>query len=227
MFSVTIGFERLLKLILLLDHNIKFSEFPDNQYLKSKGHKIDKLIEACSVIAREYEEDIDNFDFEDVFDDELCASIITFMTDFAVGARYYNLDTLTGREHESNEPLARWDTEICSVILERHPLSAKKSSAFKKIAREIEDVSLVLNTSEDGSDVNSIHDYMDMSASVDHKQGYSVFYIYRIVNFFLKVLIALDFKQSPQIYLREIIVNLSMSGYTPSAIRKRKRWDLI
>lgn len=227
MFSVTIGFERLLKLILLLDHSIKYSKFPDNQYLKSKGHKIDKLIAACSVIAKEYDEGIENLDFEGVFNDELCTLIITFMTDFAIGARYYNLDTLTGRVHGNNEPLARWDNEICSVILERHPLSSKKSLAFNKIPKEIEDISFVAHTSEDGSDVNNIHKLMNMSASADHKQGYSVFYIYKIVSFFLEVLRGLDFKQSPQIYLREIIVNLSMSGYKSSDIRKRIRWDSI
>lgn len=227
MFSVTIGFERLLKLILLLDYKIEFNKYPGNQYLKSKGHEINKLIELCLVIARKHVVDINKLNFAEIREDELCTSIITFMTDFAVGARYYNLDTLTGKVHQNNEPLARWDSEINSLILERHPLPAKKLLAFKKNASEIADISMVHHTTENGSVVNNINDFMSMSAAVDHKQGYSVFYIYKIINYFLKVLVKLDLKQNPQIYLREIIRNLSMTGYTPSQIRKRKRWDTI
>src|SRR5882757_10700227 len=114
-FAVSIGLERLMKLIVLyeywLTHNKKF---PDNGYLKSLGHQIVKLFEVCLQIAEKH--GYSSY-FEAIKDDPLCREILAFLDDFAVKSRYYNLDSLTGKV-TSQQPLKTWEEKVYSVILE-------------------------------------------------------------------------------------------------------------
>ena len=78
-FSLSIGIERLLKLIIIYDYRANNNgAFPENKEIKEKGHN-------------------------------LYNSIINFLSDFARTTRYYNLDVLTGEESQKLNPLGEWN----------------------------------------------------------------------------------------------------------------------
>ena len=112
------GTERILKIILIYNHRLKDSNtFPNNKELRYYGHKINELFLQSINIANDFElTELTDFYFQDV----LYSKIINLLSDFALQARYYNLDILTGKQQNNVEPLIRWENEINSHIIERH-----------------------------------------------------------------------------------------------------------
>lgn len=223
MFSITIGLERVLKLILLLDYKINNGCYPDNNYLKDKGHKIKKLIrDAVSIHNTLNDESGDN-----ILSDLLIRKIVNFLTEFSMSTRYYNLDVVTGSNPRGNEPLAHWDNEICSIILKRYLISKKKKQEYKVLANSLRDISSVYHTHENGSHIDDVDCFFEHSSYIDEKQGYSVFYLFKIIDFSVNLLKSLDHKMTHQLYLREHFTCLAMYNPTCSNIRKRKLWCKI
>lgn len=228
MFSASIGFERLLKLIIILKQKIDSGEYPDNNVLRKSGHNLNKLIEQCMCENEEATKEIKESDYwsqyHNVLEDELVVKIASFMTEFANKTRYYNLDVLTGSASNDNEPLAEWDKRICSVIVDRHPPSKRKVAEFKAMANLLRNNLQVIHTHEDGSHVGDVETFMYNSMLVGYKQSYSTYYIYKLIYSFVRMLIELDFGLKQQLYLREYFEHLHCASHTPSAIRRRKVW---
>ncbi len=105
MFALTIGLERLLKLVFLISKAEDSGRFPNNKELKDVGHDVGCLI----TLARSINEDKSLGADTTKVDDELCAAIIELFSRFAKYARYYNLDSMTGSTGSADEePLAAW-----------------------------------------------------------------------------------------------------------------------
>lgn len=224
MFSVSIGIERILKLILLLDYKITNDRYPDNDFLKKKGHKIKRLISDCREINDKLNTNSSLVESEVVFNDELIIKIVDYLTEFSISSRYYNLDVISGNEKNTNEPLAKWTNDICKIIIERHPPSTKKLKEFREYADAYNDMSIVMHTHEDGSQIGDLHNFVKNSALIEEKQGFSAYYLFKIIDFLVSLLMELDFKLNPQLNLREHFTNLLMYQTTCSAIRRRKNW---
>lgn len=184
---ITIGLERLMKLIVIYDHRINYGKFPSNNELKSEyGHKLHNLFSKSIDINsnRKYRNDCDALK-----EDSIYASIITFLSDFAEKARYYNLDCLTGKKQNNLEPLKRWEKQINSIILQRHykPRKSKKHQ-IEAIASLIENTSAVSFHSESGENITSAKALFLEGDKIAIKQKYSMYYIY-VISRFLSVLL--------------------------------------
>ena len=223
-FSISIGLERILKIILILDYQINNCNFPENDFLKKKGHKIFRLINDCKLINDSLPVESELNKSNHIFEDELIKTIVQYLTDFSMSSRYYNLDVITGNTRRTNEPLADWDNKICKIIINRHPLSKKKLEQYENLANSIRGISAVNHIHENGSKIRDIDAFCNSAAYIDVKQGYSVYYLYKIIVFFVRLLTELDFKLNTQLYLREHFIHLSMYDNTCSAIRRRKDW---
>src|SRR5258708_559970 len=87
-FSLSIGLERVLKLIFLIDHEIQTGTSPTNKELRIYGHNIEKLFEyvnsryALFPAIISYGKELG----------EIEKNIIAFISKFADGTKYYNLD---------------------------------------------------------------------------------------------------------------------------------------
>lgn len=89
-FSLSIGLERLLKLIIMYEYRIRNNgNFPDNKEIKTKGHN---LYEMFNIVVPE------------ILENDLYNNIIKFLSNFAKTTRYYNLDVLTGEEIQELNP---------------------------------------------------------------------------------------------------------------------------
>jgi len=102
LFELATGFERLMKIVLILDHKLNNQlKNPTNKELKNFGHNIRDLYESCSELPTAYglREKLTLSDKQ--------SKIVSTLTEFAKGSRYYNLDMLTN--HSKNEdPICLW-----------------------------------------------------------------------------------------------------------------------
>src|SRR5664279_585163 len=106
MFGFTIGLERLLKLIVILDYAQTHGAFPANAYLKDNfGHRLNDLFAAARRINELRGSPIDTASIND----PLSATIVNVLSTFAKATRYYNLDVITGGARVTDqEPLQQW-----------------------------------------------------------------------------------------------------------------------
>jgi len=115
-FELSIGFERGLKLILILDHMARNNLVPpDSKTVEDYGHKLRSLFDAAKgVSATHGVTALDTFQA-----DSLSIVILGFLDDFAhPGGRYSNINKLTGHRHQAMaDPIGQWG-EIASQIMQ-------------------------------------------------------------------------------------------------------------
>jgi hypothetical protein len=103
-FQLSIGLERLMKIVIILDYKANNAlKSPTNKQLRTFGHDILGAYEKCKTFAADRGKTADAwFDAGSVEYD-----MLTFLSEFADGARYYNLDQLAGVQRH-DDPLAKW-----------------------------------------------------------------------------------------------------------------------
>jgi len=182
MFSFTTGIERLMKLIVICNFRVKNNgAFPTNQQLKAFGHKISDLFNCSMEIKNDFGFEIDDKRF---FDDSFYETIIQFLSDFAMKARYYNLDALTGNKQNSDEPYKKWNIDISETIVQRHYRRNTIGFANRmKIAHKMDGYSFVDLHDENGNKIKNLNEFYTKGDTVKTKQKYSMFYLYEIVRF--------------------------------------------
>lgn len=222
MFMITIGLERLMKLIVIYDHRIRNNgAFPSNSQLKHEyGHKIHDLFKSAIKINSE-----NNYSNEHakLLEDEIIQIIIEYLSEFAQTSQYYNLDGLTGKHQQNKEPLNRWNEEINSIILSRHYKQRKKKvEQIEAISAQLEDITSVMLTSENGQGITSIREFYMEGDKVSIKQKYSMYYIYIIARFLVNVLSSLESHGQFYPFLKEYFYHLACEDR--SYILSRKTW---
>ncbi|MGL4824328.1 MAG: hypothetical protein ACRC2W_15385 [Plesiomonas shigelloides] len=100
LFQLSIGFERLMKIVVILQHKIDHdNKNPENNTLKKYGHNIEELYDTVLNIAVRHGVKIES--------DDIHTKILNVLSMFGTGSRYYNLDKLTGRNN-NEDPLSLW-----------------------------------------------------------------------------------------------------------------------
>jgi len=115
-FELSIGFDRVLKLALILDHMARNQLIPpDSKAVEDYGHKLHSLFDATkAVFATHGVTALDAFQ-----PSSLPIVILGFLDDFAhPGGRYSNINKLTGHKHQAMaDPIVQWG-EIASQIMQ-------------------------------------------------------------------------------------------------------------
>ena len=115
-FQAATGLERLMKLVVVIDHNVKHDlNNPTDGQLKSMGHDIVVLYDRCAAIADELSISTSPW-FQKEEDHE--RKMLVFLSRFAKGARYYNLDVIGGLKN-APDPIGEW-VELHQLIAEQH-----------------------------------------------------------------------------------------------------------
>lgn len=142
------GYERLIKCLLclaLMDNNMNFKERPF-ETSERKGHNLDYLLDRFLLICEQKnysskfpaaKKDIDFLN-----KDEYLRKIISLLSNFAQGGRYYNLGMVLEGTSKYDDPIKGWN-EIESTILQaRKDLLEKMNDSdldnvYKEINREL------------------------------------------------------------------------------------------
>jgi len=134
-FNLSVGMERLLKSIFIIDHMLEHNlTSPDDTQLRKHGHNLVGLYDLAVSSAQKHNVllpsrcSLDNTNQE----------ILRLLGDFAKSTRYYNLDVLTKPSAcaKNKDPLTHWN-DIIKATLEqnvRGKYKTKISDSAHKIA---------------------------------------------------------------------------------------------
>jgi len=188
-FLLTIGIERLLKVIIVSKYKVENNCFPKNEFLKKLGHDIKQLIQV-----------VESYNLDDKkIEGEIELLIIDFLTNFAKSSRYYNLDAITGSGN-SHSPLSEWKV-IQNKIKEKEGLVSKPLHPdFLSLA---DSFATFIQHDEDGNLVSGAGEFYKDSNIIDKLQGYSVFYVWKIIQNLADKLRAIEYQYNTFPCLRE------------------------
>ncbi len=111
LFNYSIGFERLLKVSLILDQCVvENGKFPTWKQIKDFGHDLVALHNTALKVCSRHNIQIPKSCVTDDIDERFVA----LLAGFAVSGRYFNLDALTGGGN-SRDPLPEWGKLVREV----------------------------------------------------------------------------------------------------------------
>lgn len=130
------GFERLMKCIVCLRYFHVNGTYPSLEFIKEFKHDISKLLNWIVNEAKKTGYDAKNpatkGDMEFLINDEHLQQVINLLSNFGMGARYYNLDIVTkGKSNYSNpgEMLNNLEKEIILHNEELKEIQAELSNS--------------------------------------------------------------------------------------------------
>src|SRR5712691_11621282 len=194
-FGLSIGLERLLKLIVLIDFALRNrGTYPGNADLRRFGHDIQLLFAEARTVHNRLPKPEGRYEIPvgGLEDD-----IIAFLTRFAASTRYYNLDFLAGSTQpaQSMDPIAEWSDTIARQILAKHYPKQKRERDERNtaaIGAMMEPIPMVLQSSEDGTELNTVESASRRTGENKIMQKYGTFYCLKIVRFAFMVMYDLE-----------------------------------
>jgi hypothetical protein len=170
-FGLSIGFERLAKLILVTDYAIsKNGQMPPQEFVCRYGHKLARLMDAVdAAIAKhaltlEYERP----------NNPVCAKIVECLDDFADAGRgrYANFATLGDPNLGNHEPIRLWWGKVAGAILNEEYFSKgaqERAEAQGSLVAKMISPAIVWLTSETRDPIRDV-----ASGSIRTAQNYIV-----------------------------------------------------
>lgn len=165
LFSLSIGIERLLKIILITKYrNENNGVFPEDNKIRRYGHKIEELLGEINLI----------------YNDEIDKEIVKLLNDFANQSRYYNMDIMSRGQASSENPLRSWDS-ILKLIIKQYK---DKLFVFKenKVLNELNKKTVVLIHDLNGELIEEYSDLIVKDLSLQQVQIYAIKHIFVIVS---------------------------------------------
>ncbi len=202
-FSLSIGIERLAKLILVANHIIqKDGALPDKEtmelYKKKYGHKLKKLSNKVDKIAKKHELKLK---YERP-QDSTSIAIIRCLDSFANAGegRYANFNFLDDpKNRNKTEPIKKWWQEIATPILAEHYKNEIKQDVKKYASRlsKITDRDIFLPyRNEESIEMKTVKECLERDGETLIVQKYGCYHTLRIVRWMAEVFINLpDIKE--------------------------------
>lgn len=176
LFNLSIGLERLLKSIVVIEHMIRNNLTPPTKkQLKKYGHDIAELYDKSVEISTSHNSKVPERNELHKIDQE----IIKLLSDFAQASRYHNLDALSNQS-EFVDPLIYWSS-IIQNLLDTDVTSYQKEKIIKQahaISGAIEDSTVTIMQ---GLDSGPISTTQALSLPGLHEQA-AKFAVYRIIK---------------------------------------------
>lgn len=212
-FHLSIGLERLMKLVYVTDYMLcNGMKPPNNDILKNKfSHKLKDQYQTIKSIGEKYNLADGSFFGKDNYIHEM---IIHHLHEFALSARYYNLDTLTNRKKIDENPLSSWYQIICATYFKEVSENRKtenRAKIFQRIDEEYINGSRGFYTGQmdfDGHPL-TIADVEFRRIHTDLALPHTAWYCLEIVQSILKVLDKIQRKlQETKKPIEESVINI-------------------
>jgi hypothetical protein len=206
-FALSIGFERLGKLILVADHTIENNGgWLTDQELRRVGHDISALINACNPISMKY---ISGKEFGTQPNAPIHQSIVTTLSEFARTTRYYNLASLSGGGlARTREPIEAWWSAVGQPILERHysvKQRAKNEAQAKMMGSMLGAFATVLHHDEAGQSMTSIEAMMTRAGPTRIVQKYGRLYVMQLIRWLSTIMGELSRKGAYELQIEALL----------------------
>lgn len=185
-FGLSIGIERLAKVILIADYAMEHSgALPDQAAVKKFGHKLTVLLEKADQISSrhtltlEYPKPVD----------PICWAAVDCLDAFADASRgrYANFEVIGNPAfNPDNEPVNRWWVKVVEPILDKHYRGKSAEAGVRERAEFIDAmagrVSLVRHVNEQGTMMTDIATASERTGQTTWAQKYGRFYALSVVR---------------------------------------------
>lgn len=136
LFGLSVGLERLCKLILVADYALRNGgTMPPETTVRKYGHKLEVLFDAVEKIALQRVLRRTKARPQNKVVQAMLANLDAFAD--AGRGRYANFAALTDPSQAKNDPLAKWWEEVVEVILQEHYFGKKVQGKVEANARMV------------------------------------------------------------------------------------------
>jgi hypothetical protein len=183
-FSLSIGLERLAKLIICFDEQQKTGSFPNRKELKGFGHKVAELLGHVEVVAGARQAATEYTGHSH----SISKAIISQLDSFADAGRgrYANFDIMRQPDNAEHEPLSAWMAAVGEPILNSHCRGTRDEDTARLNADLMEgllgDVTHVRHTSENGTPLSTISAASFRTAENEVMQTYGRLYSFYVIR---------------------------------------------
>lgn len=192
-FALSIGLERIGKLIFLSDYIINSGgTFPTNQDLRNIGHDQSSLLFKCEKVSISLNPDRDYIVRPN---DPIHSGIQEVLSLFATKLRYYNLNRLTAATQTQQDPVALWWEKVATPICDRHYPQQQRRKAESRAAlveHILGDKTVVIHSTETGEGINNLHTLFTHDRKTSVIQKYGQFYTLQIVRWLSSIMFELS-----------------------------------
>jgi len=162
-FGLSVGVERLAKLILVADYAIANSgNMPEEKIVRQFGHKLTDLLNTVDAISKKQGLKLTYGRPSD----SICSKIVECLDSFADArrGRYANFAALGDPNLGAEEPIQKWWGEVAEIILRKHYYGKAAQQRVESRARQVDALispfTMVRHTNESG---DLIHDVLSAS----------------------------------------------------------------
>lgn len=191
-FGLSIGFERMGKLIFLAAHAIQHRGiFPSDQDLRAIGHDIASLLSKCEEIGAKLEQDRP---FKERPANSIHRAIEEVLSLFARKLRYYNLNYLAGSSAGQDDPIALWWQKVAVLICDKHYSMRQRKVDDRNgqlLDQRFADNTFCFHTGEDGNSINSLQLMYTRGRATQVVQKYGRLYVLQIARWLASILFEL------------------------------------
>ena len=185
-FGLSIGIERLAKLILVADYAMdNAGALPGQAVVRKYGHKIKELINQVEIVAEKRSISVPYL----APTNPICLSVITCLDAFADASRgrYANFEAIGNPNfNPADEPVNKWWSEVVEPILDKHYRGKQVEAGVKNRAAIIDamlgEVSMVLFTDESGNVMSDVSTASERTGQTKWAQKYGRFYTLSVVR---------------------------------------------
>lgn len=232
-FGLSVGLERLAKLILVVDYAIRNSgTMPDERVVKNYGHMLTSLLTAAEEIEKKHGLDLPYKRPKNDISDKIIDCLDAFAD--AARGRYANYAALGDPNLGQNEPIQRWWDDVATRILECHYKGKSVQTNCKARAeilhKMMSERSTVLHINESGALMQDIRTASLRACQTEVVQRFGRYYSLIVIRWLSSLLSVLSFKAC---YQHNMAVFFGVWEYLQTYtvedefLKRRKVWPLL
>jgi hypothetical protein len=185
-FGLSIGIERLAKLILTADHAIEHGgALPEQAVVRKFGHKLMALVEKADQIATKHGLALEY----PKPGDSICWAAVDCLDAFADASkgRYANFEQIGNPAFDpNNEPVNRWWINVVEPIFDKHYRGKSAEAGVQERAAIIDamvgSASFVRHINEQGAMMTNVATASERTGKTEWAQKYGRFYTLSVVR---------------------------------------------
>lgn len=189
-FGLSVGLERLAKLILVADHAISHNaQMPEERVVHKFGHRLVELTNAAHAVAQKNKLEL-HYSRPTT---AISAKIIECLDAFADASRgrYANFATLGDPNLRQEEPISKWWGEVAELILKEHYYCKQAQKRVEARATVVDTlmspVTMALYINESGEAMQDVLSSSIRTGQADIVQRHGRYYALTVIRWLAEV----------------------------------------
>ena len=124
----------------------------------------------------------------EILENKLNSEVITFLNEYSITTRYYNLDIITGRKYDFSNPIIYW-AKIENDILNEYKVQIEENTSNRLIANYMNQFVDTFYFDNNLNEIDSMDYILNDLEKIEKVQKYSVLVFYKIIRKLVYLLI--------------------------------------